>query len=132
MTVLKNTLHLSRVLFKTVTSQNFIAFSIIGNTFIFLVSHAFYYVEHGLNVNIQNHLDSIWWAYTTATTVGYGDITPVTTIGKLLGIFLMLSGTTLFAIFTAIFAQSIWEDELLNFRKKGALRNSLNRPSSND
>ena len=33
--------------------------------------------------------DAIWWAFVTAMTVGYGDIFPVTTIGRITGIILM-------------------------------------------
>jgi voltage-gated potassium channel len=45
--------------------------------------------------------DAVWWAFTTVTTVGYGDTYPVTPIGRTLGVFLMLSGITLLGSVTA-------------------------------
>lgn len=45
--------------------------------------------------------DAIWWAFTTVTTVGYGDEYPVTPLGRTLGVFLMLSGITLLGSLTA-------------------------------
>lgn len=41
---------------------------------------------------------SIYWAITTLSTVGYGDITPVTTVGRFLSSFIMLLGYTLIAV----------------------------------
>lgn len=52
-------------------------------------------------------MDAIWWSFTTATTTGYGDITPVTDLGKILSILLMITGLLLFAVFTATFAETI-------------------------
>ena len=63
-------------------------------------------------------MDAIWWAYATATGVGYGDVIPVSTLGKLLGIILMLLGTVLFATFTALFAKTILEDEIFVVSQK--------------
>jgi voltage-gated potassium channel len=48
------------------------------------------------NTKIHNFFDGVWWATTTVTTVGYGDIVPVTTGGKVLGIILQLIGTAIF------------------------------------
>lgn len=45
---------------------------------------------------------SIYWAIVTMTTVGYGDITPVTTIGRALSAFVMLLGYTIIAVPTGI------------------------------
>lgn len=45
--------------------------------------------------------DALWWAFTTVTTVGYGDEYPVTGLGRTLGVFLMLSGITLLGSLTA-------------------------------
>jgi voltage-gated potassium channel len=43
----------------------------------------------------------IWWAIETVTTVGYGDVVPDQTAGKVIGAFLMLGGLSLLAIVTA-------------------------------
>jgi len=43
----------------------------------------------------------MWWAVETVTTVGYGDIVPKQTVGKLIGAFLMLGGLSLIAVVTA-------------------------------
>ena len=43
----------------------------------------------------------MWWAVETVTTVGYGDIVPQQTVGKVIGGFLMLGGLSLLAVITA-------------------------------
>ncbi len=48
--------------------------------------------------------DGIWWAWVTVTTVGYGDIVPVTPAGKLFGAMLILLGVGLFSLMTASFS----------------------------
>lgn len=42
----------------------------------------------------------MWWATQTVTTVGYGDIVPQQTIGKVIAVFLMLGGLSLLAVVT--------------------------------
>lgn len=43
---------------------------------------------------------ALWWAITTASTVGYGDISPTTTIGRIAGVLLMLVGIGLIGVIT--------------------------------
>jgi voltage-gated potassium channel len=81
--------------------------TLIGNSSIILASTLFYHLEKDVNKNVGSIIDALWWGFATATTTGYGDITPVTHIGKALGICLMLAGTALFAMFTALFAEII-------------------------
>lgn len=90
-----------------IKSPVFILLTIFGNSLIGLFSLVFYWFESGTNPRLHSFIDALWWGFATATTTGYGDITPVTTQGKLLGIVLMLTGMALFAMFTALFAETI-------------------------
>ena len=45
--------------------------------------------------------EALWWGVATATTVGYGDVYPVTGVGRLLGGALAVAGIGSFALFTA-------------------------------
>ena len=53
---------------------------------------------------------SVYWAIVTMTTVGYGDITPVTPIGRLLSAFVMLLGYTIIAVPTGIVTANIIDE----------------------
>jgi voltage-gated potassium channel len=46
--------------------------------------------------------DALWWAVATATTVGYGDVVPETTGGRLVGTVLMLSGVGFIPVITSV------------------------------
>jgi len=89
----------------------FIILTIVGNTFVFINCLIFYYIERGVNPNVDSLLDAYWWAITTVTTVGYGDITPITTQGRIHGILLMLAGTSIFLSYTALFAKALIEQD---------------------
>jgi voltage-gated potassium channel len=54
---------------------------------------------------IQSFFDALWWSAATITTVGYGDIYPVTAIGRIIAIFTMIVGISTLAVVTARIAQ---------------------------
>lgn len=62
------------------------------------------------NTQFNNIPNSIYWAIVTMTTVGYGDITPVTPLGKLLSACVMLIGYTIIAVPTGIVSVSMMKE----------------------
>lgn len=56
------------------------------------------------NANIRTLPDALWWAIATVTTVGYGDRYPVTALGRLIAVGLMLVGIALIGLVTATIA----------------------------
>ena len=52
----------------------------------------------------------MWWGVVTLTTVGYGDIYPVTTLGKVVGAMIALLGVGLFALPAGILASGFAEE----------------------
>lgn len=109
--VFGTTIHIFRNIFGLVTSLPFFILTLVGNSIVSFFAVIFYYLEHDINPKIAGLIDCFWWSFATATTVGYGDITPMTTNGKVLGIFLMLTGTALFATYTAFFARAIMGED---------------------
>jgi voltage-gated potassium channel len=67
----------------------------------FITSAGVYFAERGVNDSIRSPLDAVWWGIETLTTVGYGDVAPVTPEGRLAASALMLMGIGLFGIITA-------------------------------
>ena len=122
---LKNSFQLNKILFKIITSPFFITITLLGNLVIISFSYLFYFIESPQNDSVNNFLDALWWGFATATTVGYGDIIPITSNGKIVGITLMLIGTALFAIYTGLFAKVILENEIfkLNIKYKFQKKN---------
>ena len=87
--------------------------------------------------NIKSAGDAVWWAFTTITTVGYGDRFPISTAGRVIACVLMTAGVGLFGAFSA--ALAAWflvpegeaaESEIAALRAEiAALREAIERKS---
>jgi voltage-gated potassium channel len=70
--------------------------------YIYVLSLAVYAAErNALGATITNYGDSVWWAIETITTVGYGDMIPVTVMGRIYASLLMLGGVVIVGATTA-------------------------------
>jgi len=75
---------------------------------IFFSSTVLYIYEgDGLNDKITSFYDAIYWGFITVSTIGYGDITPVSDAGRAVVLILILTGYTLIAFFTSIVTSTI-------------------------
>jgi voltage-gated potassium channel len=63
-----------------------------------------YGAEHAVNKDFATYGDALWWAIVTVTTVGYGDIVPITTAGRLSGVALMLAGVAVLGVLAGTLA----------------------------
>jgi voltage-gated potassium channel len=61
----------------------------------------YFYERHAAGSNIHTLGESVWWAVTTVTTVGYGDFFPVTALGQTAAGFIMAIGILTLAVVTA-------------------------------
>ena len=69
---------------------------------IFVGATAIYIAEKGTTVN--SFSDAIWWSFVTSTTVGYGDISPSTSLGRIIAVMLMVVGIAFVGMLTATIA----------------------------
>ncbi|NQW17106.1 MAG: potassium channel family protein [Chloroflexi bacterium] len=81
------------------TSADFLGVYAIGS--VIIAATVVSTVERGTNSALAEFPDALWWALVTVTTVGYGDITPITGWGRVAGVFLMLIGIGLFSALAA-------------------------------
>jgi voltage-gated potassium channel len=98
-----------------------------------IASIGLFVAEQGINPSIKNPADALWWGIVTLTSVGYGDIVPVTAEGRLFGAVLMILGITLFAgitgTITSFFvASDIAEEVQEGFEEQRDRRGTTKRP----
>lgn len=87
---------------------------IVSVMFVFIlliiVSLLIYYVEHDAQPDkFANAFSGLWWAVATLTTVGYGDIYPITVLGKILGAIIAIMGIGMVAVPAGILSSGFVE-----------------------
>jgi voltage-gated potassium channel len=112
--------------------RSFIAAGYIFVVMFIIASSLIYFAEHQNHPAHFNSIpDSMYWALITLTTVGYGDVTPVTALGKLISVISAMGGVIVVALLTGIIASSFslqmerrkaeFEDEIRDALKDGIL-----------
>lgn len=95
-----------------------VAFTALGVETI-LGGLTFYLVEKDTPGSaVQSAADGLWWALVTLTTVGYGDYSPVTAVGRFIGGFMMVGGMFTLALFAGIVGHSLL-NAVLSVREEG-------------
>jgi len=77
-------------------------------------------VERGTSGTMKNLFDALWYTLVTITTIGYGDITPVTVPGKLIAVILMTSGIVVFGAVSGQIASLLFDRQ--QKKDKGLLK----------
>lgn len=66
--------------------------ALLAIAIVFIGAAVAYRAEHPVNPEFRTFGDALWWSIVTLTTVGYGDIVPVTTAGRIDGAMIMITG----------------------------------------
>lgn len=87
-----------------------VAFLLLG-VLLFSTSTVIYFLERDAQPGVFGSiLHAMWWGMATLTTVGYGDIVPLTAGGKVFGVFVMFIGIGVFAIPTGILVSGFYHE----------------------
>jgi voltage-gated potassium channel len=81
-------------------------FSLFGMT-VLVGGVTLYLTEFRANPDVNTLADGLWWTIVTLTTVGYGDISPATSMGRMIGAILMVAGMFSLALFAGIVGNSL-------------------------
>jgi voltage-gated potassium channel len=74
-------------------------------------------IMHSIDPNVKTVEDGLWWAVVTMATVGYGDVVPHTTEGRIFGAVIIILGAVFFSLLTAqLAAYMVGEEELMRER----------------
>ena len=91
-----------------IVKREMLIFSFIAIILLYISSVGIYYFENPVQPeNFASLFDCMWWAISTMTTVGYGDIVPITVGGKIFTSFISFIGIGVVSIPTALLASSL-------------------------
>ena len=92
---------MSAVRFEKLLSRHTLGPTLAGTAIVIIMAG---FMIAAIDPAIDSAADGIWWAWVTVTTVGYGDVVPVSELGRAFGGILILVGVGVFAMLTASFA----------------------------
>lgn len=88
--------------------EELIIFTMASFVLLYLAAVGIYHFEHEAQPDVfRSIFDALWWAVATLTTVGYGDIYPITNGGRLFTFGILMVGLGMIAVPTGIVASSL-------------------------
>jgi voltage-gated potassium channel len=93
-------------------AQRLGAVALVAGGVVTIASLAAYQAEHPVNKEFATFGDAFWWGIVTLTTVGYGDIVPITTAGRFAGIAIMFTGVAVLGVLAGSLASLFNVDKL--------------------
>ncbi|AUS04016.1 ion transporter [Pseudotamlana carrageenivorans] len=91
-----------------IVKEEVILFLIVTGIFVFLASAGIYYFENEAQPEVFSSVfHSAWWAIVTLTTVGYGDVYPITDGGKIFTFFILIIGVGIVTIPAGLVASAL-------------------------
>jgi voltage-gated potassium channel len=98
--------------------EQIILFMAITLVLIYFAAVGIYYFENEAQPEYFSSIfDSLWWSIITLTTVGYGDVYPITMGGRIFTFFILLIGLGIVAIPTGIISSSL--TKVINLKEGG-------------
>ncbi len=91
-----------------IAREELVLFGVVALILIYLSSVGIYYFEHDAQPQaFASVFHCLWWSVSTLTTVGYGDVYPVTTGGRIFTSFILAIGLGIVAVPTGLFASAL-------------------------
>lgn len=91
-----------------IIKEELILFMVLTFIFLYIASAGIYFFEHDAQPQyFSSVIDSGWWAAVTLTTVGYGDVYPITGGGKIFTLFILLLGVGIITIPAGLLASAL-------------------------
>jgi len=91
-----------------IAKEELILFGFVAAITLYLSAVGIYYFENAAQPDqFKSVFHSLWWAVTTLTTVGYGDMFPITVGGKLFTVFILMIGLGIVAVPTGLVASAL-------------------------
>ena len=106
-----------------IAKEELILFSILAVMLLFFSAVGIYYFENAAQPeSFSSIFQSMWWAVATLTTVGYGDVYPITVGGKIFTFFVLMVGLGIVAVPTGLVASAL--STAREIEKEQSLRDS--------
>ncbi len=91
-----------------IAKEELVLFSFVASLILYLSAVGIYYFEHSAQPqHFKSVFHSLWWAITTLTTVGYGDMYPITIGGRIFTFFVLMAGLGIVAVPTGLIASAL-------------------------